>query len=54
LICERFDLVLHRRDYFLPGPQMLFDFLRSVAFSERAAELGGYDVSDVGAVRMVN
>ena len=51
---ERFDLVLRRRDYFLPGPQMLFNFLRSAAFSQRAAELGGYDISDIGAVRMVN
>jgi putative molybdopterin biosynthesis protein len=51
---ERFDLVLRRRDYFLPGPQILFNFLRSTSFSQRASELGGYDVSDAGAVRMVN
>ena len=44
LTWERFDLVLRQRDYFLPGPQALFGFLRTPAFRERAAELGGYDV----------
>lgn len=54
LVWERFDLVLRQRDYFLPGPQALFGFLRSAAFRERAIELGGYDVDDVGKVRLVN
>ena len=54
LIWERFDLVLRQRDYFLPGPQALFRFVRSEAFRERAGELGGYDVQTVGQVRLVN
>ena len=44
LAWERFDLVLRQRDYFLPGPQALFEFLRTAAFRERAAELTGYDI----------
>ena len=54
LTWERFDLVLRQRDYFLPGPQALFGFMRTAAFRERAAELGGYDVSEAGEVRQVN
>jgi putative molybdopterin biosynthesis protein len=54
LTWERFDLVLRQRSYFLPGPQALFAFIRSAAFRERAAELGGYDVSEAGDVRLVN
>jgi excisionase family DNA binding protein len=54
LAWERFDLVLRQRDYFLPGPQALFGLVRTAAFRERANELGGYDVSEVGAVRLVN
>jgi excisionase family DNA binding protein len=51
LTWERFDLVLRQRDYFLPGPQALFGFLRTAAFRERAAELKGYDVAETGRVR---
>lgn len=51
---ERFDLILRQRDYFLPGPQRLFAFLRSGAFAERAAELSGYDIGDAGHVRFVS
>ena len=54
LVWERFDLVLRQRAYFLPGPQALFGFLRNSAFHERAAELGGYDVSEAGTVRHVS
>lgn len=54
LTWERFDLVLRQRDYFMPGPQKLFGFMRSVAFRERAQELGGYDLADTGEVRFVN
>jgi molybdate-binding protein len=51
---ERFDLVLRQRDYFQPSAQALFGLMRSPAFAERAAELGGYDVADAGSVRLVN
>jgi excisionase family DNA binding protein len=54
LTWERFDLVLRQRDYFMPGPQALFNFMRQTVLRDRAAELGGYDVSDAGAVRLVN
>ena len=54
LTWEAFDLVLRQRDYFLPGPQALFGFMRGAAFAERAAELSGYDVSASGSVRHVN
>ena len=54
LTWERFDLVLRQRDYFLPGPQALFGFMRAPVLRDRAAELGGYDVSDAGVVRLVN
>jgi excisionase family DNA binding protein len=54
LLWERFDLVLRQRDYFLPGPQALFGFLRQPAFRAQAAELQGYDVAETGAVRLVN
>jgi putative molybdopterin biosynthesis protein len=48
---ERFDLAMRPRDYFRPRLQAFLGFLRSEAFAARARELGGYDVSDIGAVR---
>ena len=39
LTWENFDLVLRQRDYFLPGPQALFGFMRSAAFAERASRI---------------
>jgi molybdate-binding protein len=54
LVWERFDLALRQRDYFLPGPQALFRFLRTEAFHARGRELTGYDTADAGEVRLVN
>jgi excisionase family DNA binding protein len=54
LTWERFDLALRQRDYFMPGPQALFGFLRTEAFRARAGELGGFVLSDSGSVRHVN
>jgi len=54
LIWERFDLVLRQRDYFLPGLSALFAFVRTERFRQRAAELGGYDLSVCGEIRLVN
>ena len=54
LAWERFDLVLRQRDYFMKGPQALFDFMRGASLRDRANELGGYDVGDAGTVRLVN
>ncbi len=53
LVWENFDLVLRQRDYFLPGPSALFGFVRSERFRQRAAELGGYDLSACGTIRLV-
>lgn len=47
---ERFDLVMRRRDYFEAPMQTLLGFTRTAAFRERAADFGGYDVSDTGRV----
>jgi PBP superfamily domain len=44
LTWERFDLALHQRDYFLPGLQALFKFIRTATFRERASELTRYGV----------
>jgi putative molybdopterin biosynthesis protein len=54
LLWERFDLVLRQRDYFLPGPQALFDHIRKPAFRAQAVEMQGYDLADAGRVRLVN
>jgi excisionase family DNA binding protein len=54
LTWERFDLALRQRDYFMPGPQALFGFIRTPAFRQHATELTGYDVADAGQVRHVN
>jgi excisionase family DNA binding protein len=54
LVWERFDLALRQRDYFLPGPQALFKFMRAEAFHARGMELTGYDTREAGEVRQVN
>lgn len=53
LLFENFDLVLRQRDYFLPGPSALFGFVRSDRFRQHATELGGYDLSVCGTIRLV-
>jgi putative molybdopterin biosynthesis protein len=47
---ERFDLAMRRRHYFEPPIQALLGFAASDAFRQRAAELGGYDVTRTGRV----
>jgi putative molybdopterin biosynthesis protein len=54
LVWERFDLALRQRDYFLPGLQALFKFLRTETFNARGRELTGYDTAEAGDVRQVN
>ncbi len=49
---ESFDLVVRQRDYFRAPFQAFINFLHSAAFANRARELGGYDVSDAGKVRV--
>lgn len=48
---EEFDLAMRRRSYFEPPVQRLMAFVRTERFRERAAALGGYDVSAIGEVR---
>jgi len=50
LIDERFDLLVSRRAWFEPPFQALLAFCRRPDFAEKAAELGGYDVSGFGRV----
>jgi molybdate-binding protein len=50
IVVERFDLLVWRKAYFDPPFQKLARFCASDAFRERAATLGGYDVSQFGAV----
>ncbi len=50
LATERFDLVMRRRDYFEPPMQALLAFARTAEFRERAAALGGYDVTQSGRI----
>lgn len=47
---ERFDLTMRRRSYFELPVQRLMAFCRSARFRERAAAMGGYDVSELGSV----
>jgi excisionase family DNA binding protein len=48
---ERFDLAVDRRGWFEPPMQRLLAFARGGALAEKAAALGGYDVSRLGTVR---
>ena len=52
LAWEEFDLVMRRRDYFEPPVQALLGFARGETFARRAAALGGYDIGNLGAVRL--
>jgi excisionase family DNA binding protein len=47
---EYFDLAIRRYDFFEPQIQSLFAFARSEAFINRAEELTGYDISELGQV----
>jgi putative molybdopterin biosynthesis protein len=47
---ERYDIAIGRRDYFEPAFQQLLTLARTASFEEKAAALGGYDVSGLGRV----
>lgn len=51
LLEERYDLLVSRRDWFEPPFQTLLEFCRTPAFRDKAVELGGYDVTQLGRVR---
>ena len=50
LLRERYDLLVDRAAWFDPPLQKLITFCRSAAFSAKAAEFAGYDVSGFGSV----
>lgn len=47
---ERFDLLVSRKDFFDAPVQKLISFARSKAFADKAQDLGGYDVTELGTV----
>lgn len=47
---EAFDLAMRRRSFFEPAIQQLLAFARSARFRDRAAAMGGYDVSELGGI----
>jgi putative molybdopterin biosynthesis protein len=47
---ESFDLAMTKRAYFEPAIQTLLAFARTDTFTRRAAHLGGYDLTSLGAV----
>lgn len=54
LMNERFDLLIDRRAYFTAPVQKVMRFTLSDAFRDKAAALGGYDLSETGLVRWVS
>ncbi|SNR52090.1 helix-turn-helix transcriptional regulator [Puniceibacterium sediminis] len=51
VVDERFDLLVDRKAWFDAPLQQLVAFFRSDTFARHAAGLGGYDISEIGAVR---
>lgn len=51
LVEERFDLLVARKAWFEPPFQTFWRFCQGPEFAARAAALGGYDLSAMGAVR---
>ncbi len=47
---ERYDLLMTRRDFCAKPAQALLCLTRDPRFTRRAAEIGGYDVSNSGAI----
>ncbi|MFQ5764095.1 MAG: substrate-binding domain-containing protein [Rhodospirillales bacterium] len=47
---ERYDLLVRRRDYFEAPVQSLVAFTSTDAFTDRARDMAGYDVSGLGRV----
>ncbi|WP_447045063.1 substrate-binding domain-containing protein [Vreelandella sp. H-I2] len=47
---EPFDLVMQRRGYFESPFQRLLAFTHNARFAERATQLGGYDISELGKI----
>ena len=54
LVEERFDLLVDRRAYFTDPVQKLLAFARDPALQQKAAAMGGYDISEAGTVRWLS
>ena len=54
LVEERFDLLIDRRAYFTDPIQKLLAFARKPALEQKAATMGGYDLSESGTVRWLS
>ena len=54
LVEENYDLLVDRRAWFTPPFQRLMTFTRSDSFRAKADALGGYDLTDAGAVRWLS
>jgi putative molybdopterin biosynthesis protein len=50
LFKERYDLLVWRREFFAAPMQTLMSFLSSAAFTQRAQEMVGYDLSASGTI----
>jgi putative molybdopterin biosynthesis protein len=51
LVTERFDILMRQRDSYRVALRTFLDIIVTPAFANRAAELGGLDVSRAGQVR---
>ncbi len=51
IVTERFDLLMRQRDSYREPLATFLALLRSPTFANRAAELGGLDVTEAGAIR---
>jgi putative molybdopterin biosynthesis protein len=49
---EQFDLLIDRFAYFEPGIQTLLQFAKSQEFEAEVERYAGYDVSELGAIRL--
>ena len=54
LLRERFDLLVDRRAWFTEPVQRLAGFMRAESITAKAAALGGYDTTGMGAVRWLS
>ncbi len=54
LLDERFDVLVCRRAYFTEPVQTLLSFARGAAFAAKAKAMGGYDLTEAGAVRWLS
>ncbi len=54
LLWERYDLLVDRRAYFTPGIQALIAFSQTETFAQKAAAMGGYDLSVLRQVQWLS